>query len=63
MPEVEPLPDERTRILLERLPSERTRMFLLGAVAGIFVGGFFATVFVALVFVVLSLLGYIEITV
>jgi hypothetical protein len=63
MPEVEPLPDERTRILLERLPGERTRMFLLGAVVGIFVGGFFATVFVALVFVVLSLLGYIEITV
>jgi len=30
---------------------------------GIFVGGFFATVFVALVFVVLSWLGYIEITV
>ena len=62
MPETEPLPDESTRMLLGRLPSERATMFLAGAIVGMLVGGFFATVFVVLVIFVLSWLGYMEIT-
>lgn len=47
---------------LERWTDERARTLFLGAIVGFFVGGFFASVFLVVAMVVLSWLGYLEIS-